>query len=112
MRRPNRQAPWVPLGPGQRWTADRKRQVVLRLLRGEPVEGISRELGVPTFKLEAWLERALAGMDANLKERTDDPVSFERDAALKRIGELTMENEVLRRRCGVDRPFSFRRSKK
>ena len=101
-----------PLGPGQRWTTDRKRQVVLRLLRGEAVESVSRELGVPVFKLESWLDRALEGMDANLKERTDDPISVERDQALKRIGELTMENELLRHRCGIDRPFNFRRSKR
>src|SRR5271157_5503718 len=35
-----------PLGPGQRWSVARKREVVLRLLRGESVELLSRELGV------------------------------------------------------------------
>ena len=32
-----------PLGRGQRWAAARKRQVVLRLFRGEPLNLISRE---------------------------------------------------------------------
>jgi transposase len=35
------------LAPGQRWSVGRKREVVLRLLRGESVELLSRELGVP-----------------------------------------------------------------
>lgn len=101
-----------PLGPGQRWTAARKREVVLRLLRGEPLDSLSRELGIEMFILEDWFEKALAGIDANLKTRSEDPVSIERDKALKRIGELTMENELLRVRCGLKRPFDFRRSRK
>jgi len=40
-----------PLAPGQRWSVARKREVVLRLLRGESAELLSRELGVPLFKL-------------------------------------------------------------
>ena len=105
-------APAGPLGPGQRWSASRKRGVVLRLLRGESIEALSRELGVEMYRLEEWQERAMNGIDATLKERPDDPVSIERDQALKRIGELSMENELLRLRCGVKRPFSFGRSRK
>ena len=32
-----------PLAPGQRWSVGRKRDVVLRLLRGESLEALSRE---------------------------------------------------------------------
>ena len=35
-----------PLAPGQRWSVGRKRDVVLRLLRGESLEALSREVGV------------------------------------------------------------------
>jgi len=101
-----------PLGPGQRWTSTRKQGVVLRLLRGESVDALSREIGIPTFALEDWLAKALSGMEANLKSRTEDPLAIERDEALKRVGELTMENELLRMRCGLKRPFVFRRSRK
>ncbi len=38
-------------------------------------------------------------MDAGLKTRKDDPLQAELDAAMKRIGELTMENELLYKRC-------------
>ena len=41
-----------PLAPGQRWSLARKHEVVLRLLRGEPVEAVSRQLGVPVWQLE------------------------------------------------------------
>ena len=47
-----------PLGPNQRWSAARKREVVLRLLRGEAAELFSRELGLPLFKLEPWRQKA------------------------------------------------------
>jgi len=47
-----------PLAPGQRWSAVRQREVALRLLRGESVELLSRELGLPTFRLEQWRRKA------------------------------------------------------
>ena len=49
------------LAPGQRWSASRKRDVVLRLLRGESLDAVSREVGVEVYRLEAWKTRALAG---------------------------------------------------
>jgi transposase len=82
----------VRLARGQRWTVARKREVVLRLLRGESAEMVSRELGVEIYRLERWRDKALSGIDAVLRERGGDPVQAELDAALKRIGELTMEN--------------------
>lgn len=99
------------LGPGQRWSVGRKREVVLRLLRGESTEGLSRELGVPLYRLERWRERALSGLDGALREREGDAVSEELAAAMKRIGELTMENEVLRTRVEHVGPLARRRSR-
>ena len=71
---PGQVSPAGPLGLGQRWTVTRKREVALRLLRGEPVELLSRQLGVEIFRLEQWREKAIAGIDASLKERKGDPV--------------------------------------
>lgn len=89
-----------PLGPGQRWSARRKREVVLRLLRGESLEALSRELGVELYRLEQWRERALTGLEVVLKDREDDhPLRTELDTAKRHIGELSMENELLRARC-------------
>jgi transposase len=101
-----------PLGQGQRWTAPRKREVVLRILRGEPMELLSRELGVELYRLEKWRDAALAGMEEALKARNGDPLKSELDNAMKRLGELTMENEVLWARVRRPGPLAKRRSKK
>ena len=94
----------------KRWSAGRKKEVVLRLLRNEPVDDISREVAVPIYKLEQWRDRALAGIDAGLKERENDPVSAQLDDANRRIGELVMEIEILRKERQAKRPLVGRRS--
>jgi len=101
-----------PLQPGQRWSVRRKREVVLRMLRGEPIDGLSRELGIEIYILEKWRQKALSGLDTALKQRNGDPLSAELDNAMKRIGELSMENELLRKRCEKKGPFRGRRSSK
>ena len=100
-----------PLAPGQRWSAVRKREVVLRLLRGESAELLSRELGLPLFKLEQWRGRAEAALECALKEREANSAAGELAAALRRIGELSMENELLRSRIGRPGPLGRRRSR-
>src|SRR4051812_19296132 len=52
----------VPAAP-QRWHAQRKRDLVLRLLRGEALDVVSRETGVESYRLEEWKKRALASME-------------------------------------------------
>ncbi len=94
----------------KRWSAGRKKEVVLRLLRGEPVDAISREVSVPIYKLERWRERALAGIDAGLKERENDPVERPLDEANRRIGELVMEVEILQKERRAKPPLAGRRS--
>jgi hypothetical protein len=100
-----------PLAPGQRWSAVRKREVVLRLLRGESVELLSRELGLPIFKLEQWRRKAEAALEGALKEREADPADGQLAAALQRIGELSMEVELLRARIERPGPLGRRRSR-
>ena len=101
-----------PLGQGQRWTAARKREVVLRIFRGEPLDLVARELGVELYRLEKWRDAALAGMEEALKARNGDPLKAELDTAMQRIGELTMENELLWVRVRRPGPLAKRRSKK
>ena len=69
---------------------------MLRLLGGESIELLSRELGVPVYKLEHWRQKAEAGLEGALKEREADTADGELAAAMQRIGELSMENELLR----------------
>jgi transposase-like protein len=81
-----------------RWSASKKMDAVLRLLRGEPLEVLSRELGVEAHRLAAWRDDFLEGGKEALKgQRPDRSVD---DRALRqaerKIGQLTMENEVLR----------------
>ena len=94
--------------PGvKRWSTGRKKEVVLRLLRGEPVDAISREVLVPVYKLEKWRDWALAGIDSGLKERENDPVMAQLDDANRRISELVMEVETVAprafRTCTMER---------
>jgi transposase len=67
-----------------------KKQVVLRLLPCKPVDAISREVSVPIYRLEEWRGHALAGIDAGLKERENDPLEAKLDEATRRVGELVM----------------------
>jgi transposase len=98
-----------PLALGQRWSV--KRDVVLRLLRGEAAEVLSRELGVPLYKLERWRQKAEAALDGALKERETDAATGELAAAMQRIGELSIENELLRSRIERPGPLGRRRSR-
>jgi len=82
----------------KRWTATRKMEVILRLMKGEPIELLSREIGVPASEIETWHQTVIKGVEAALKARVDDPLQAELDLAKKRIGELSMENELLKER--------------
>jgi transposase len=97
------------LAPGQRWSAARKREVVLRLMRGEAAELLSRELGLPVFKLAQWRQKAEAALEGALKERETDPADGQLAAAMQRIGELSMEVELLRAKMERPSPLARRR---
>jgi len=61
----------APSGVGangaKRFSVQRKMAVVVRLLRGEPLELVARESNVTVAKLTDWRERALAGAETALK---------------------------------------------
>jgi len=95
-----------------RWTVSRKKEVVLRLMRGEPIDALSRELGIEVYRLEKWHRKALQGIETALKARDGDPLAAELDAAMRRLGEITMENELLRYKVSKARPLAPGRSKK
>ena len=105
------QARRAPLAAGQRWSVARKREVVLGLLRGESSELLCREFGVPIYRLEQWRQKADAALDDALKERAGDPAAGELAAAMQRIGELSMEVELLRSRIERPGPLARRRSR-
>ena len=104
-----------PLAPAQRWSVGRKRDVVLRLLRGESLAALSREVGVEIYRLEDWRDRAVAGLERGLQARQGDLVAEALDTSTRHIGELSMENELLRERARAAeqrRPLAMRRSRR
>ena len=52
--------------PVLRWSKEKKLEVVLRLLRGESVDAVSREVGIESYRLEQWKEDALVAMKGGL----------------------------------------------
>ncbi len=81
-----------------RWSANRKIDVVLRLLRGESLEEVSREVGVEAHRLAAWRDDFSELGKQGLKARRPRTEADRRlSDAERKIGELTMENEILRR---------------
>ena len=92
----------------------RKREVVLRLLRDEPVQLLSRQLGVEIFRLEQWREKAIGGgrfPQARLCRQARWDLA-ELDSAMKRIGELTMQVELLEAKTETFGPLGRRRSRR
>ena len=81
-----------------RWSAGKKMEAVLRLLRGEPLEVLSRELGVEVHRLAAWRDDFLEGGKEGLKGQRPDRSPEDRQLrdAERKVGQLTMENEILR----------------
>jgi transposase-like protein len=84
--------------PG-RFSARRKTETLLRLLRGEPLDGVARELGVTAATLAQWREQFLAGGQAALKSRPADERDEEIHRLRAKVGEITMHNELLLDRC-------------
>ena len=89
----------------------------MRLLRGESLDTVSREVvdtvsgevGVELYRLEAWKTRALAGLELGLKAQAGEPLAAELDAAKRHIGELLRE----RARAAERRlPLATRRSRR
>ena len=78
-----------------RWSAGEKLDVVLRLLRGEKLEEVSREVGIEAHRIAAWRDEFLDAGKEGLKGKraTTEEDRRLRDAERK-IGELTLENEI------------------
>ena len=99
----------------RRMSARRKQDAVLRLLRGEALELLSRELGVTAAELSAWREAFLAGGEAALKSRPADGRQAAVDRLQAKVGALTMANELLGakiERLEGGRPLAHRRSRR
>jgi hypothetical protein len=95
-------------------SARRKQSAVLRLLRGEDLELVSRELGVTAAELSAWRDAFLAAGEVSLKTRPADGRGVEIGRLKAKVGDLTMANELLETKIEhleAGRPLARRRSR-
>ncbi len=108
-------APLGDAGPERRNSARRKLAAVTRLLRGEPLESVARELNVTVARLSEWRDRALVAAEAAMKERERDSRDEEVLRLKAKLGEVTMANELLERKIAAlegGRPLGRRRSRR
>lgn len=101
-------------GSNRRMTAARKQSAILRLLRGESLDILTRELRVTAADLSDWRDKFLAAGEAGLKNRPRDGRDAEISRLKNKVGGLTMDNELLTERISrmeTLRPFVQRRSK-
>ena len=104
----------VDAGP-KRYSVQREMAVVARLLRGEPLDVVAREANISVAKLTEWRERALAGAASALKERERDDREDEIARLKSKVGEITMDNELLSARIAATEaknPLARRRSRR
>ena len=81
-----------PAGLPKRRSARRKAEVVLRLLRGEDIGEVSREIRVAPPELERWRREFLEGGQQGLKKKNRPGGELMRTRA--KLGELTMRVEL------------------
>ena len=78
----------------ERWSAGRKEEVVMRLLRGEDLGEVSREVQVSPPELEEWRRVFLEAGRQGLKSRSRDPAERELLRTRAKLGEVTMRMEL------------------
>jgi len=78
-----------------RWSARRKEQVVLRLLRGESLDLLARETGQPAGRIAGWREEFLAAGREGLKSRPAPEADRRLTDAQRKVGELQLEVDIL-----------------
>src|SRR4051795_3906597 len=121
------------VGPGRggRMSRPRKREAVLRLLRGEDLETVSRSLGGTAAALTAWRDaflaageggalpggRApfLAGGGAALAPRPADGETLASERLKARLGEMLLRQELLEEKIAAletGRPLARRRPRR
>ena len=84
----------------RRITAKRKQEIVLRMLRGEALDILSREFDIPAEKLTRWREAFIKGGMENLKTKPGSVQEKENRMLKEKVGEMTME--------GIERSISLR----
>ena len=74
-----------------------KERAVLRLLKGEDLELVSRDTGFALHELSRWRDEFLLGGRENLKSHPKDSRDVELEQRDKLISKLALENEILKK---------------
>src|SRR5262252_4216016 len=94
-------------GRGGRMSRQRKTTSVLRLLRGEDLEEVSRSLGVTAATLAGWRDAFVAAGEAVLTTKPATSEDLESDRLKARLGAALLERDCWRRRSPSWRPIAL-----
>ena len=105
------------VGPGRggRTSRPRKRGAVLRLLRDEDLETVSRAMGVTAATLAGWRDAFLASGEAALATKPANAQDLELERLEARLGEALIERELLAEKVAAleaGRPLARQRSRR
>ena len=79
----------------KRKSAKKKAEMVLELLRGIPIEEVSRKYQVTVADLSSWRDAFIKNGEAGFKKRPEESQIAKYERAL---GRLQMENELLKKK--------------
>jgi transposase-like protein len=99
----------------RRFSARRKAEVVQRLMTGESLDVLSRELGLTASRIAEWRDAFLGAGQAALKSRETTTEQDDVRRLKSMLGDLTMRNELLHEKIrqmeAIHGPFGPRRSR-
>jgi transposase len=101
-------------GRGGRMSRQRKTAAVLRLLRGEDLDTVSRSLGVTAATLSTWRDAFLAAGEAALTTKPSSGEELESARLKTKLGAALIERDLLQEKIAIleaNRPLARRRPK-
>src|SRR5262249_18862211 len=99
-------------GRGGRMSRQRKTTSVLRLLRGEDLEEVSRSLGMTAATLAGWRDAFVAAGEAVLTTKSATSEDLESDRLKARLGAGVLEGDLREEKIAIreaNRPLGGRR---
>src|SRR6476646_3151301 len=99
-------------GRGGRMSRQRKSAAVLRLLRGEDLETVSRSLGVTAATLSGWREAFLAAGEAALSAKPESGEELASERLKAKLGAARIDRDLLHEKIALleaNRPLARKR---
>ena len=99
-------------GRGGRMSRQRKTAAVLRLLRGEDLETVSRSLGVTAATLSGWRDAFLTAGEAALTTKLATGEELASDRLKAKLGAALIERDLLHEKIAIleaHRPLARRK---